>query len=75
VSWSAYAALRPQSVAGITLPPALLIVAVVACGLLFGLPGIVLTTPLTVLVMVLVQRLYVEDVLGKRVEPVPHSKE
>jgi predicted PurR-regulated permease PerM len=59
----------------VALPPALLIVAVVACGLLFGLPGIVLTTPLTVLVMVLVQRLYVEDVLGKRVEPVPHSKE
>ena len=54
---------------------ALLIVAVMACGLLFGLPGIVLTTPLTVLVLGLVQRLYVEDVLGKTGAPVPHSEE
>jgi predicted PurR-regulated permease PerM len=32
-------------------------------GLLFGLPGVVLATPLMVVVMVLVQKLYVEGAL------------
>ena len=47
----------------VELPPVLGITAAVIFGLLFGLPGIVLATPLMVVVMVLVQKLYVEGVL------------
>jgi predicted PurR-regulated permease PerM len=59
----------------VKLPSALPIVAVVTFGLLFGLPGVLLTTPLTVVVMVLVQQLYVKDVLGKMGEAVAYNKE
>lgn len=48
----------------VSLPPALLIVSQVIGGVVFGVVGIVLATPLTVCIMVLVQMLYVEDVLG-----------
>ena len=47
----------------VELPPVLGITAAVIFGLLFGLPGVVLATPLMVVVMVLVQKLYVEGVL------------
>ena len=47
----------------VELPPVLGITAAVIFGLLFGLPGIVLATPMMVVVMVLVQRLYVEELL------------
>lgn len=50
----------------VALPPALVILAVVALGLIFGLLGILVATPLTAVVMVWVKRLYVEDVLDKR---------
>jgi predicted PurR-regulated permease PerM len=45
------------------LPPVLIILAVVAAGLLFGLLGVFLATPLLLTLMVLVRMLYVEDVL------------
>jgi predicted PurR-regulated permease PerM len=47
----------------VALPPVLGITAAVIFGLLFGLPGVVLATPLMVVAMVLVQKLYVEGVL------------
>lgn len=47
----------------VQLPPALGVVAVVVAATLFGLPGILLATPLMVVAMVLVQKLYVERVL------------
>lgn len=47
----------------VQLPPALGVVAVVLAATLFGLPGILLATPLMVVVMVLVQKLYVEGAL------------
>jgi predicted PurR-regulated permease PerM len=47
----------------VELPPVLGITAAVIFGLLFGLPGVMLATPLMVVVMVLVQKLYVEGVL------------
>lgn len=50
----------------VALPPALVILAVVALGLLFGLLGILVATPLTAVTMVWVKKLYVEDVLGRR---------
>jgi predicted PurR-regulated permease PerM len=52
----------------VALPPALVILAVVALGLLFGLLGVLVATPLTAVIMVWVKRLYVEDVLGKRTD-------
>jgi predicted PurR-regulated permease PerM len=52
----------------VSLPPALLLFSVVAIGLLFGLPGVVLAAPLTVLAFVLVKKLYVRQTLGQRTE-------
>jgi predicted PurR-regulated permease PerM len=47
----------------VELPPVLGITAAVIFGLLFGLPGVILATPLMVVAMVLVQTLYVEGLL------------
>lgn len=44
----------------VRLPPALGVVAVVALGLLFGLPGVLFATPLTVVLLALVRRLYLD---------------
>ena len=52
----------------VSLPPALLLFAVVAVGLLFGLPGVVLAAPITVVAFVLVKKLYVRQTLGERTE-------
>ncbi len=52
----------------VALPPALVILAVVALGLLFGLLGVLVATPLTAVLMVWIRMLYVEDVLGKRLD-------
>jgi predicted PurR-regulated permease PerM len=53
----------------VNLPAVLGIVAAVIFGLLFGLAGVILATPLMVVLMVLVERLYVEAVL--EAEPTP----
>ncbi|MGZ8310838.1 MAG: AI-2E family transporter [Allosphingosinicella sp.] len=47
----------------VDLPPALLLFALVAGGLLFGLVGIILAAPLTVVLYVMVKRLYVQEAL------------
>lgn len=47
------------------MPPMLLVGAQLLLGVLFGLPGIIVAAPLTVVGMVLVQRLYVERFLGE----------
>jgi predicted PurR-regulated permease PerM len=52
----------------VELPPALLIIAQVLAGVLSGSLGILLATPLAVVVMILVKMLYVEDVLGDSFE-------
>jgi len=52
----------------ISMPPALLIAAQVVMGALAGFVGVAVATPLVVVVIVLVQMLYVEDVLGDEVE-------
>jgi len=49
------------------IPPAVVILSIVAFGLLFGIAGIILATPLAVIAMVLVGMFYVEDVLGKEI--------
>lgn len=48
------------------MPPALLISMQVLFGALFGAPGLILAAPLTAAVLVAVNLLYVEDVLGDR---------
>jgi len=50
------------------IPPAVVILSVVAFGLVFGIPGIILATPLAVVAMVFVGMFYVHDVLGKDVK-------
>ncbi|MFW5774652.1 MAG: AI-2E family transporter [Chitinivibrionales bacterium] len=47
-----------------TLPPALLITAQLLMGLLAGAVGVLLATPLAVVIVVLIQMLYIQDVLG-----------
>jgi len=51
----------------VSLPPALTIMMQVLLGSLFGLGGVALATPLTVVVAVLVTMLYVQDGLGEAV--------
>lgn len=50
------------------LPPALTIGAQLFAGLLFGILGVILATPLTAVALVLVKMLYLEDLLGEDVE-------
>lgn len=50
----------------VSLPPALTLVAQVALGLLLGAAGLVLATPLLVVVIVLVTKLYIEDTLENK---------
>ena len=45
----------------VDLPPALTIFSLIAAGILFGPVGVLLATPLTVVVLVLVRRLYLGD--------------
>ena len=52
----------------VSLAPALTISSTIIGGALFGIPGILLATPLTVAIMVLVQEIYVKDVLGNAAE-------
>lgn len=48
----------------VSLPPALTIIAQVLLGILLGWLGLLLATPLTAAVLVLVKMLYIEDILG-----------
>lgn len=48
----------------VSLPPIMLITAQIAMGVLAGATGVLLAAPLAIVVIVLVQMLYVEDVLG-----------
>jgi predicted PurR-regulated permease PerM len=52
----------------VALPPALVLFSVVAIGLLFGLPGVLLAAPITVVAFVLVKLLYVRETLGHDTE-------
>ena len=55
-----------KHIAGI--PMALSLFAIVAFGILFGPLGIILATPLTMIVLVMVRSLYIRDLLGEEVE-------
>lgn len=47
----------------VKLPPVVGLLAIVICGTLFGIPGVIFAMPIAVVVMVLVKKLYVEDTL------------
>jgi predicted PurR-regulated permease PerM len=47
----------------VELPPVLAILSLVIFGLLFGVPGVIVGAPLMIMVMILVQKLYIEGVL------------
>lgn len=49
----------------VDVPPAVLLFAVLAAGLLFGFLGVLLAAPLTIVVFLFVQRIYVGAILGK----------
>jgi predicted PurR-regulated permease PerM len=52
----------------VDLPPAITIVAIVAFGVLFGFLGVLLATPLAVVVLVVVKKLWVRDTLDEPTE-------
>lgn len=58
----------------VSLPPTLLLFAIVAATLLFGVPGVILAAPLTVVLFVLVKRLYVREALDTPT-PVPGEED
>lgn len=45
----------------VDLPPAITIFGILAAGILFGVAGVLLATPLTIVVMVLIRRLYLHE--------------
>jgi len=45
----------------VDLPPAVTIFGIIAAGILFGAPGVLLATPLTIVVLVLIRRLYLGE--------------
>jgi predicted PurR-regulated permease PerM len=49
----------------VDVPPAVLLFAVFASGLLFGFLGVLLAAPLTIVIYVFIQRVYVRALLGK----------
>jgi predicted PurR-regulated permease PerM len=48
----------------ISLPPALTAIALLVTGTLFGFLGILLAAPITATILLLIRRIYVEEVLG-----------
>lgn len=51
-----------------SIPPALFLITAVALGALFGFLGLLVAAPLTLLVMVVVKTVYVEDTLGNTLD-------
>lgn len=58
----------------VSLPPALTLSATIIAGVMFGIAGVLLATPLALMVVILVRMIYVNDVLGDDVAPVPQYK-
>jgi len=56
----------------IKLPPVLVLVGQIVAGIFLGFMGLLLAVPLTAMVMVLVEEIYVKDILGDREIPAAH---
>lgn len=52
----------------IFLPPAVLLSAQILIGVLFGFMGVLMASPLTIVIVILVQTLYIQDSLGESVK-------
>jgi predicted PurR-regulated permease PerM len=52
----------------VSMPPVILITAQIAMGVIAGATGVLLAAPLAIVVIVLLQMLYVEDVLGDPIQ-------
>lgn len=50
----------------VDIPPALMLLGIAAFGLLGGIDGIIFAVPLTVVIMVLVQKLWIRETLGEK---------
>lgn len=59
----------------VELPPVLTIVSQLALAIIFGAVGLILATPILAVVMVLVQTLYIQDVLGEQSDNLPEDNE
>jgi len=57
----------------VDVPPAVLLFSVLAAGLLFGFLGVLLAAPLTIVIYVFVQRIYVRTLLGKDIKVAGHE--
>jgi predicted PurR-regulated permease PerM len=54
---------------GVNLPPALILLSQIIAGIFFGFLGLLLAVPLAAIVVVLIQEVYVKDLLNDREEP------
>jgi predicted PurR-regulated permease PerM len=79
VLWTLGVALAVQQIEGdvitplvqrrtVSLPPALALFAIVICGIVFGVLGVLLAAPITVAVFVVIKKLYVREALGRTTE-------
>jgi len=50
----------------VDLPPVVLMFSLIAAGTIFGLPGVLLATPMTIAGYILIQHLYIGGLLGRR---------
>lgn len=57
----------------VSLPPALLIIMQILMGVMLGILGILVATPATVVIIVLIQSLYIKDILGDNIEVIGSS--
>jgi predicted PurR-regulated permease PerM len=58
----------------VELPPVLTIFAQLALTILIGAAGLILATPILAVVMVLIQTVYIQDILGDKTENLPEDK-
>ncbi len=58
----------------VELPPVLTVIAQLALSILIGAAGLILATPILAVVMVLVQTIYIQDILGDKTENLPDNQ-
>ncbi len=58
----------------VELPPVLTIFAQLALTILIGAAGLILATPILAVVMVLIQTIYIQDILGDKAQNLPEDK-
>jgi predicted PurR-regulated permease PerM len=64
--------ISPLLVAGrINIPPIMVLLGQIIAALFFGFLGILLAVPLTAILMVLIEEIYIKDILGERREHLP----